>query len=73
MVARRRPSVPDTPAFPPSLPPPSGLCGAIIQRIGTCTLKEIVSSKWKDHVYNANEDPDTTPLMSGMCDWTLKG
>ena len=36
-------------------------------------MKEIVSSKWKDHVYNANEDPDTTPLMSGMCDWTLKG
>jgi len=40
---------------------------------GTCTLKEIVSSKWKDHVYNASEDPRTTPLMSGMCDWTLKG
>ncbi|QDZ25280.1 hypothetical protein HOP50_16g78280 [Chloropicon primus] len=38
---------------------------------GTCALKSIDSDKWKDHVWNASEDPKTAPLMSGLCDWTL--
>ena len=37
---------------------------------GTCTLLNIASPKWQDHV---KEDPNTRSLMSGMCDWTLGG